>query len=317
MYCCFELFVTVFSHCCRLGCILPHRMRHTVLWSTCTEWSTNITMAVLYSKLYEELQLKLFKNINPEHAEFIQFHFHKLTPQVLERLQVDGRVASNRAAYFPCSDEDDFKISAAPFPNIETCYIHYKGTSYVDAVLKASNKYYYVIALWLLWFDENKHSSLGREIVRAFIINSIDAMNEEALLTSDGIQSKVSPKQMKRKTVRFYASVFDFTRIYGHMTTPYKGMLKAHTVDNGVNLNKVSELVLLHSDDEELARFKKRGFSKFNRIFEVLAEASIEDSFRLGGLLLLMKNSKDAKTMKKVIEDLALKLNQNDLNEVA
>ena len=44
---------------------------------------------------------------------------------------------------------------------------------------------------------------LGREIVRAFIINSIDAMNEEALLTSDGIQSKVNPEQMKRRTVRF------------------------------------------------------------------------------------------------------------------
>ncbi|MDA0407348.1 hypothetical protein O7R08_15510 [Vibrio alginolyticus] len=274
-------------------------------------------MAVLYSKLYEELQLRLFKNINPEHAEFIQFHFHKLTPQVLERLRVVGRIDPNRSAYFPCSDEDDFKISVAPFPITETCYIHYKGTSYVDVVLKASNKYYYVIALWLLWYDENKHSSLGREIVRAFIINSIDVMNEEALLTSDGIQSKVSPKEMRRKTVRFYANVFDFTRIYGHMTTPFKGMLKAHTVDKGVNLNKVGELVLQHTDEGDLERFKKRGFSKFNKIFEVLAEASIEDSFRLGGLLLLIKNSKDARTMKKVVVDLALKLNQSDLIEVA
>jgi hypothetical protein len=60
-----------------------------------------------------------------------------------------------------------------------------------------------VIALWLLWYDENKHSSLGREIVRAFIINSIDVMNEEALLTSDGIQSKVSPKEMRKKPLDF------------------------------------------------------------------------------------------------------------------
>lgn len=274
-------------------------------------------MAVLYSKLYEELQLRLFKNINPEHAEFIQFHFHKLAPQVLERLRVAGRVDPNRAAYFPFSEEEDFKISVDPFPVTETCYINYKGTSYVDVVLKASNKYYYVIALWLLLYDENKHSSLGREIVRAFIINSIDLMNEEALLTSDGIQSKVSPQKMKTKTVRFYANIFDFTRIYGHMTTPYKGMLKAHTVDKGVNLNKVCELILQHTDDGDLERFKKRGFSKFNKIFEVLAEASIEDSFRLGGLLLLIKNSKDARTMKKVVVDLVLKLNQSDLNEVA
>lgn len=274
-------------------------------------------MAVLYSKLYEELQLRLFKNINPEHAEFIQFHFHKLTPHVLEQLRAAGRIDPNRSVSFPCLDENDYKISVSPFPVTETCYIHYKGTPYVDTVIKASNKYYYVIALWLLWYDENKHSSLGREIVRAFIINSIEVMNEEALLTSDGIQSEVNLKEMKRKTVRFYANVFDFRRIYGHMTTPFKGMLKAHTIDNGVNLNKVGELVLEHTDDGDLERFKMRGFSKFNKIFEVLAGASIEEGFRLGGLFLLAKNSKDAKTIKKVVANLALKLNHSDFNEVA
>lgn len=271
-------------------------------------------MAAIYTKLYIELQQRLFVSINPECADFVEFFFQNLAPKVLKELADNGRISPDQQMIFPESKKHHFV--AKPFPKNEPCNIRYSGNSYIDEIMKCGNDYYYIIALWILWYDENKHSSLGREIVRAFIINSIYVMNKEAQLLSDGVKSGIDRAGMEKKTMGFYTQIFDFQSIFYRMRREFKERLKAH-ISNGVSLNKITSIINENIDQDEIENLEKRGFSKFSEIFSILAKANKEDGFKLGGLLLLLKNSHDKRKIKHVIADLVIKLVDENKPKVA
>ncbi|PSW06724.1 hypothetical protein [Photobacterium lipolyticum] len=106
------------------------------------------------------------------------------------------------------------------------------STEFYNALFDIFNKHYWIVNLWINVYEANKNSRLGREITRAFIINSIDAAASFIIDNADvDLKAKSVHGNCPTRTI-FYMDILDQKKIKKCVRKPYYDTLMRHTVSD-------------------------------------------------------------------------------------
>ncbi len=178
---------------------------------------------------YREIEGKLFKNC--DYDDFVHFFMELMfsTYSRTARLGFAPRLLHGRKL--------ETSIRLKPSPGV----VKRNGCEFCTSVLEFYNKEYWLIKLWIAMYVDAKGSKIGREIVRAFIINCISVTARELVhsgvkdISSDTLNGSYISDRAK-----FYRKIFNGRAIWKRIRLKQRKDIKRKYDRRGASVRTVN-----------------------------------------------------------------------------
>ncbi|MCX9532758.1 hypothetical protein IG538_17700, partial [Vibrio cholerae] len=151
------------------------------------------------------------------------------------------------------------------------------GDEFGNQVLTHFSREYWLVALWLMMYEDSKNNQLAREILRAFIKTCICCTSKIIIMSANDEVSKNNVKSLLPEKLEFYSQVFSSSAVYKNMRSTYRDKLRAHSSENSVRLLNSYLDYSLQSDDIPPDIFSSAGLSDYSTLIKMSSRYANEE----------------------------------------
>ncbi|EKF9103732.1 hypothetical protein JG663_17775 [Vibrio cholerae] len=228
-------------------------------------------MVFNFSK-YQQLQKELYPNII-EHDYIRHYFIERFTRNNIHLMNVGYIGKQVRIDY---GKKELVTVKLKPTNGI----VKRLGDEFGNQVLTHFSREYWLVALWLMMYEDSKNNQLAREILRAFIKTCICCTSKIIIMSANDEVSKNNVKSLLPEKLEFYSQVFSSSAVYKNMRSTYRDKLRAHSSEHSVRLLNNYLDYSLQSDDIPPDIFSSAGLSDYSTLIKMSSRYANEEEIK-------------------------------------